>query len=97
MITLNQECILHRTERNGYGQIEKTGQTVFACRVKEKYQLVKSRAGKEVTSQLEIMTFDELDIQPDYLIEFNGRDYPIISVRVVRNTLGEVVKRTVFL
>ncbi|WP_416147898.1 hypothetical protein ACM26V_16845 [Salipaludibacillus sp. HK11] len=96
MMTIYQECTIYEVARDGYGKPIKKNAKTIKCRVKENYQLVKNRSAVEVVSKMEIMTFDDITINPDFKVEFEGLEYTILSTKLTRNTLGEVVKRVVY-
>ncbi|MBS4207448.1 hypothetical protein [Bacillus sp. FJAT-50079] len=97
MITLYQDCIIiYEIGRDGYGKPIKKNEQFIKCRVKEKYQLVKDKSAKEVVSQLEIIISPDVDVKVDDKVEYEGLEYTIISLKITRNTIGEVVKKVIF-
>lgn len=97
MITLYQDCKIYEIGRDGYGKPIKKNEQDVKCRVKEKYQLVKNNAAKEVVSQFEITVYPEVVVKPDDKVEYNNKEHSIISIKITRNTIGEIVKKVIFL
>lgn len=97
MITLYQDCIIYEIGRDGAGKPIKKSQQEVKCRVKEKYQLVKDKAAKEVVSQLEITVGADVDFKVDDKVEYDGIEHSIISYKITRNTIEEVVKKVIYL
>lgn len=101
MISLTQDCVIKETKKEGYGKLQVLKQTPSKCRTKEKFQLVVNQNAEKVTSQIEFTIPVEIDVKFGYKnlvyqIEFEGNTYTILSMKLTRNTLGEVVKKVVF-
>lgn len=93
---LTEECKVIPTSKDSFGKYVKSTPTLIKCRAKEKHQMVKNKAAKEVVSQIEFWFSSEIDIQLDYLIEFNKKEYPIISMRAKKDSLGNITRKVVF-
>lgn len=96
MITLTNDCVIKQTKRGGNGKIQVVKSTPCKCRVKEKFQLVINDNAEKVTSQIEFNIPVEINVKTGYQIEFEDNTYTILSIKITRNTLGEVVKKVVF-
>jgi len=102
MITLHQKCILYKIGRDGYGQVTKLDEKKVNCRIKEKYQTVKNREALEKVSELEITLDKSAYVDFDYKIQIINddgslsREHSILSFKLTRNTIGEVVKKVVY-
>lgn len=96
MITFHQECTIYETGRDGYGKPIKMNMQTLKCRVKEKYQMVKNQAAQEIVSQLEFTLPPNAQVSVNHIIGYEGKEYAIISLKITRNTIGEVVKKVVF-
>jgi len=97
MITFYQDCTIYEIARDGSGKSIKKGMQESKCRVKEKYQLVKDKAAKEVVSELEITVPADIIFKVDDKIEYEGIEHSIISYKITRNTIGKIVKKVIFL
>lgn len=96
MITFHQDCTVFEVVRDGWGNPIKKSEQHLKCRAKEKYQLVKDNASKEVLSQLEFTLPPEANVKVDFKIDYEGKEHTIISLKVTRNTIGAVVKKVVY-
>jgi hypothetical protein len=96
MITLPNDCVINETKKDGYGKIQVIQSTPTKCRAKEKFQLVINQNAVKVTSQIEFTVPVDVFIKVGFQIEYDGITYTIISMKLTRNTLGEVVKKVVF-
>lgn len=97
MITFYQDCIIHQVKKDIYGKNTIVKSEDSKCRVKEKYQLVKNSAAKETVSQFEITLPAATEFNIDDLIEYENKQYAIISFKITRNTIGEIVKKVIYL
>lgn len=105
MITFYQNCLLFETGRDGYGNYVEKNKRYLKCRVKDKVQLVKDKAAKEVVSKLEIWLHKDTEIKVDDQIkilvdgvdEEKTQSHTIISLKNKRNTLGEIVRKVVYI
>ncbi len=97
MITLYQDCKIYEIGRDGYGKPIKKNEREVKCRVKEKYQLVKDKAAQEVVSKLEIMVGADVVFKVDDKISYEGIEHSIISFKITRDPIGEVVKKVIYL
>ncbi|WP_404403807.1 hypothetical protein [Jeotgalibacillus malaysiensis] len=95
MITFHQTCKIFSMVKDAYGKPVKTNEHVTSCRVKESFKLVKNKAGEEVVSQIEVTLPSTAEVKLNDWIEYAEKDYPIISLRITRNTLGEIVKKVI--
>ncbi|WP_391115992.1 hypothetical protein [Psychrobacillus sp. L3] len=96
MITLYQDCTIYEIGRDGYGKSIKKNEQDVKCRVKEKYQLVKDKSAQEVVSQLEFTLPADISFKVDDKVEYDNKEHAIISQKITRNTIGEVVKQVIY-
>jgi hypothetical protein len=96
MITLLQDCVINETKRDGNGKNKIIKKTPCKCRAKEKFQLVINDNAEKVTSQIEFTIPVDIDVKVGFQIDYEGQTYTILSIKLTRNTLGEVVKKVVF-
>jgi hypothetical protein len=96
MITFYQDCVIYEIDRDGYGKPVKKNEQNLKCRVKEKYQLIKDKSAVDTVSELQITLPNDAVVKPDDKVEFEGKEYAIISVKNTRNTLAEVIKKVVY-
>jgi uncharacterized Zn finger protein len=96
MISLLQDCEILETRKDGYGKIVVIKRTPCKCRTKEKFQLIVNQNAEKVTSQIEFTVPVDIDVKVGFQIEFEADIYTILSIKLTRNTLGEVAKKVVF-
>lgn len=96
MITLQQDCVIKEIKKDVYGKPQVINETPSKCRTKEKFQLVINQNAEKVTSQIEFTIPVTIDVKVGYQIEFEGNSYTVLSIKQTRNTLGEIVKKVVF-
>jgi len=96
MITLYQDCTIYEIGRDGYGKPIKKNERFEKCRVKEKIQLVKNQTNIETVSQLEVILSATTVVNVDDKFEFEGKEFTIISMKITRNSIGEIVKKVIF-
>jgi GTP-sensing pleiotropic transcriptional regulator CodY len=93
---LKQDCNIISTTKNMLGENVKSTPAGAKCRVKEKYKLVKNKAAQEVVSQLQFWFSADANVKLDDLIQFNSKEYPVISIQNKRDTLGCLIYKVVF-
>jgi hypothetical protein len=96
MITLTQDCVILETKKDGYGKIVTTKETPCKCRTKEKFQIVINQNAEKVTSEIQFTIPVDINVKAGYQVEYDSNTYTILSMKLSRNTLGEVVKKVVF-
>jgi hypothetical protein len=101
MITLTQDCVILETKKDGYGKLQVMKEIPCKCRTKEKFQIVINNNAEKVNSQIEFTIPVDIDVKFDYQnviyqIVYEGITHTILSMKLTRNTLGEVVKKVVF-
>ncbi|EJL1640138.1 hypothetical protein NL868_001316 [Shigella flexneri] len=96
MITLHQDCKVYQIKKNYKGIPSKVDEQDAKCRSKEKYQIVVNQNAEKVTSSIEFTMKPETRVEVGYHVFFNEKEYPVIAVNLTRNTLGEIVKKAVF-
>lgn len=97
MITLQQDCVIKESKLDGYGKHQVVKETPCKCRTKEKFQLVINQNAEKVTSVIEFTIPVDIDVKVGFQIDYEGQTYTILSIKLTRNTLGEVVKKVVFI
>ncbi len=96
MITcyLNQTATWKRkTGNNEYGEPEFAASVDISVRWEGRRRLVRDRQGKEVISESEVFCVE--NIQPDDILTYGGRDWPVIAVSEIPDLSGNVMFREV--
>lgn len=91
---LNQTAIWHYTtgQMNEYGEPE-TGSKEIRVRWEGKRRLVRDNEGQEVVSEARVFCIEP--VQPGDLLEYAGREWPVIAVSTVPDLDGKEAYREV--
>ncbi|SMB97782.1 hypothetical protein SAMN00808754_1943 [Thermanaeromonas toyohensis ToBE] len=90
---LNQTATWKRTVGlNEYGEPITTSQTI-KVRWEGKRRLVRDRQGQEVVSEARFFCLEE--VQPGDIVEYGGREWPIIAVTEIPDLDGNIIYREV--
>lgn len=96
MITLQQDCIIKETKKDAYGKNQIVKETPCKCRAKEKFQLVLNQTSEKVTSQIEFTIPNEIDVKVGFQIQYENVIHTILSIKLIRNTIGDIAQKVVF-
>jgi hypothetical protein len=96
MITLHDDCNILKTTKDISGKTVNSDPIPTKCRVKEEYKMVRNNASQEVVSELEFWIYPNTAISLENKIEYQGKEYQIISIQPKKNTLGETTRKVVF-
>jgi hypothetical protein len=97
MIDFHESCeILFPSKKDSYGKLTFLPPNETKCRVKEKYQKIKNQSAELVDSEIEFWFSSDTPINTDCTIKLNNKSYPVISIKLSKNTFGEETKKVVF-
>lgn len=96
MITLYQDCEIISTRKDMYGKLIQSQPISVKCRAKEEVKLVKNRVAEEVVSSIEFWFYPDTRFKVDDIIRYDNKDYTIMSFENNRNTLGEIIRKVVY-
>jgi hypothetical protein len=90
---LNQTAIWHYvTGQNEYGEPQTSSKTI-KVRWEGKRRLVRDNEGREVVSEARVFCMGA--IKPGDLLEYNGREWPVIAVSIIPGLDGNESHREV--
>ena len=96
MISLPLDCVIKETKRDGFGKLQVVKETPCKCRTKEKFQIVINQNADKVTSEIEFTIPVDINVKVGFQIKYEEITYTIVSFKQTRNTLGEIVRKVVY-
>lgn len=82
-----------KTHDNKYGEPVYADPVTIKIRWEGRRRLVRDKQGKEVVSESEVICVE--DVQPDDVLVYGGREWPVITVSEVPGLNGELDHREV--